>query len=130
MFKSVKLPANRGKKFIKLLKFREEIPDPIAKNELNAMVAEGKPLEGSKLDDRIWNIYVENAHSNRTGLHDFSPALATAKPSSSAISNSKFTQMMSPLKQFQFHPPGKTSHKIPPQQTHLKGGTVFAVHWD
>ena len=56
MFQAVNLPANRKKKFNKFLKFVEENPDLIAKNEQKEMVLEGKTLEGSNFDDLIRNI--------------------------------------------------------------------------
>ena len=103
MFQAVNLPANRMKRFAKFLKFVEENPDLIAKNEQNEMVVEGKTLQGSSGDDLIRNIYVHNTKYNLTGIPDFSQALTKANLSNSAISNSKFKQLMSPPKQSQIH---------------------------
>ena len=96
MFEGVNLPANLKKKFNKFLKFVEENPDLIAKNEQNAMVVEGKTLEGSNFDDLIRNIYVQNTKYNLTGIQEFSQALSKPNLSNSAISNCKIKQLMSP----------------------------------
>ena len=69
MFQAVNVPANRKKKFAKFLKFVEDNPDLIAKNEQNELIVEGKTLEGSNFDDLIRNIYVHNTKYNLTGIH-------------------------------------------------------------
>ena len=126
LFQAVNLPANRKKKFNKFLKFVEENPELIAKNDQNEMVVEGRTLEGSNFDDLIRNIYVQNTKHNLTGIYDFSQALSKANLSSSAISNSKFKQLMSPPKQSQFHTPAISSQKSPVHQTpQKKGRNVF-----
>ena len=121
------LPANRKNKFNNFLKFLEENPDIIAKNEQNEMVVEGKTLEGSNTDDLIRNIYVHNSNYNLTGIHDFSQALSKPNLSNSAISNSKFKQFMSPQKQTQFPTPVISAQRSPAQQTLQKGRNVFDI---
>ena len=69
MFQAVNLPANRKKKLAKFLKFVQENPDLIVKNEQNEMVVEGKTLEESNFDDLIRNIYVHTTKENLTGIH-------------------------------------------------------------
>ena len=71
MFQAVNLPANRKKKFNKFLKFVQENPDLLAKNEQTEMLVEGKTLEGSNFDDLIRNI-VDNTKHNLTGIPTFS----------------------------------------------------------
>ena len=131
LFQPVNLPANRKKKFNKFLKFVEDNPDLIARNEMNEMVVECKTLEGSNIDDPIRNFYVQNTMYNLTGIHDFSQALSKANLSNSAISNSNFKQLMSLQKQSQFHTPAISSQKSPAHQTtQKKGPNVFDIPGD
>ena len=128
MFQALNLPANHKKKFAKFLQFVEENTDLIAMNEQNEMVLERKTLEGSNFDDLIRNIYDQNTKYNLTGMHDLSQALSKANLSNSAISNSKFKQLMTPPKQSQFHTAAISSQNSPAHQTpQKKGPNVFDV---
>ena len=93
------------------------------------MVVEGKILEGSNFDDLIRNIYIHNTKYNLTGIHDFSRAISKANLSTSAISNSKLKQLMTPTKQTQFPTPAISSQKSPAHPSPQKKGTnVFHIH--
>ena len=105
MFQSLKLPANRSKKFAKFLKFVDDNPNLLAKNEQNEMILEGKRLAGSNFDHLIRNLYVAKTDYNLTGIGDLTHALSKAKLSPSAISNTKFQTLVSPAKSPQFHSP-------------------------
>ena len=89
MFQSVKVPANRSRRFKMFLMFLEDNPDLIGKNEQNAMVVEEKPLEGANFHDLNRNNIFQQSKYNVTGLSEFSQALSKAKLSPSAISSSK-----------------------------------------
>ena len=65
--------------------------------------------------------------SNLTNIQDFSQAVSKANLSNSAITNSKFKQLMPPLKQTQFHTPAISNQKSPAHQTPQKGLTVFDI---
>ena len=112
MFQSLKLPANRSKKFAKFLKFVDDNPNLLAKNEQNEMILEGNRLAGSNFDHLIRNLYVAKSDYNLTGIGDLTHALSKAKLSPSAISNSKFKTLVSPSKSPQFHSP---QAKSPPK---------------
>ena len=89
------------------------------------MVGEGIPLDGSKFDERIPNIYIENVKSNLTGIPYVSQALGTANLSKTVISNSTLNQLMSPTKQTQFQNPDIHSHNSPAHQPLTMGLTFL-----
>ena len=125
MFQSLKLPANRSKKFAKFLKFVDENPSLIAKNDQNEMILEGKRLAGSNFDHLIRNLKVAKAEYNLTGIFDLTHALSKAKLSPSAISNTKFKSLGSPSKSPQFHSP---QAKSPPRAASSSPTTTETVH--
>ena len=78
MFQSLKLPANRSKKFATFLKFVDENPNLLAKNDQKEMILEGKRLAGSNFDHLIRNLYVAKTDYNLTGIGDLTHALSKA----------------------------------------------------
>ena len=125
MFQSLKLPANRSKMFAKFLKFVDENPNLLAKNDQKEMILEGKRLAGSKFDHLSRNLYVAKTYYNLTGIGDLTHALSKARLSPSAISNTKFTSFVSPSKSPQFHSP---QAKSPPRSAPSSLTTTETVH--
>ena len=92
------------------------------------MVVEGKTLEGSNFDELIRNIYGHNTKYNFTVIQYFAQALSKANLTNSAISNSKFNQLLTPPKQSQFNTPAISSQKSPAEETpQKKGPNVFDI---
>ena len=125
MFQSRKIPANRSKRFARLLNFVDEKANVNATNDQNEMILEGKPLAGSNFDQYIRNLYVANADFNLTDLSDLTPALAQAKLSPSAISNTKLKSLVSRAMSTEFHSPQAES---PPRSAPSSPTTTETVH--
>ena len=125
MSQSLKLPAKRSKKFAKLLKFVDENPNLLPKNEQSEIILEGKRLAGSNFDHLIRNLYVAKTDYNLTGIGDLTDALSKANDSPSAISNTKFKSLVSPTKSPQFHSP---LAKSPPKSEPSSPTSTETVH--
>ena len=125
MFQSLKTPANRSKKVAKFLKFVDENPNLLAKNEQNEMILEGNRLAGSNFDHLFRNLYVAKSDYNLTGIGDLTHALSKARLSPSAISNTKFKSLVCPTKSSHIHSP---QAKSPPKSAPSSPTTTETGH--
>ena len=90
MFQSLKLPANRMKKFPYFHNFFGENRNMISRKDQNEMLLQWKLLARSNPDTLLRNLYIPKADYNLTGISDLGNARSNAQRSPSGISISMF----------------------------------------